>query len=56
MIVAKKRKGKKILIAVICLVLAAAIGIGCWFYFGRKPGESVYVYPFHMCSPSAISA
>ena len=45
---ARKRKGKKILIAVICLVLAAAMGIGCWFYFGRTPGESVYVYPFHM--------
>lgn len=43
---AKKRKTRKILIAVISVVLVLAIGAGCWFYFGNKPGETVYVYPF----------
>lgn len=43
---AKKRTARKILIAVISVVLVLAIGAGCWFYFGNKPGESVYVYPF----------
>ncbi len=44
---AKKTK-KKILISVISLVLAAAIGAGIWFFTQRGPKEPVYVYPFNM--------
>ena len=42
----RKSKGKKILIAVICLVLVAAIGAGAWFAVGSKGGEPVNVFPF----------
>lgn len=38
-------KGKKILIGVIALVLAAAIGVGIWFGT-RGSGEPVNVFPF----------
>ncbi|MBQ2926677.1 MAG: efflux RND transporter periplasmic adaptor subunit [Ruminiclostridium sp.] len=41
----RKSKGKKILIAVICLVLVAAIGAGAWFAVGSKGGEPVNVFP-----------
>lgn len=45
---AKKRKGKKILLWILIPVLLLAIGGGCWYYFSQQTtGESVYVYPFH---------
>ena len=43
----KKSKKKTVLICVIAAVLVVAIGIGCWFFFGRQGGEAVNVYPFH---------
>ena len=42
----RKSKGKKILITVVCLILAAAIGAGAWFVAGNKGGEPVNVFPF----------
>ena len=43
----RKSKGKKILIALICLVLVASIGVGIWFAAGRSGGEPVPVFPFY---------
>ena len=40
-----KRKLRKVLIPVISLVTAVAIGAGCWF-FSRKGSEPVNVYSF----------
>ena len=42
----RKRKGKKLLISVICLVLAGAIGAGIWLNTGNSGGEPVNVFPF----------
>ncbi len=42
----RKTKGKKILISIICLVLAAAIGAGAWFWTGTSGSEPVNVFPF----------
>lgn len=41
-----KRKSRSILITVLCLVVAAAIGFGLWFFAFRDSGATVYVYPF----------
>lgn len=42
-----KNKGKKkILIAVVSLVLVAAIGVGIWFGVSASNAEPVFVYPF----------
>lgn len=43
----KARKGKKILLAVISLVLVAAIGAGVWYYTLGKPKEPVKVFSFN---------
>lgn len=42
----RKSKLKKILIPVISLVLVAAIGLGAWYFFGRKSSDPIYVYEF----------
>ena len=42
-----KRKGKKLLISAVALVLVAAIGAGVWFWAGSANSEPVNVYPFH---------
>ena len=42
----RKSKGKKILIAVICLVLVAAVGAGAWFFTAGRTAEPVNVFPF----------
>lgn len=43
----RKSKGKKILIAAVCLVLAAAIGGGAWFFTAGRNTEPVTVLPFY---------
>ena len=43
----RKSKGKKILIAVISLVLAAVLGGGAWFALSRRNAEPVTVLPFY---------
>ena len=43
----RKSKGKKILIAVICLVLVAALGGGAWFMLGKRNAQPVTVLPFY---------
>lgn len=43
----KNKPRKKLLIAVIALILAAAIGAGVWFGTGAGKTEPVSVYPFH---------
>ena len=43
----RKRKGKKILISVVCLVLTASIGLGIWYFAGRTGGDPVPVFPFN---------
>ena len=42
-----KRAKKKLLIAVIALVLVAAIGVGIWAVAANRSSEPVYVYPFN---------
>ena len=42
----KRKNTKKIVISVVALVLVAAIGLGCWYYFGNSSSEPVNVYPF----------
>jgi len=42
----RKSKGKKLLITVICLVLAASIGVGAWYFAGNDRSEPVKVFPF----------
>lgn len=42
----RKSPKKKILITSIALVLAAAIGLGAWYYAGHSSSEPVNVYPF----------
>ena len=41
-----RKKIKRILIPIIAVVVAAAIGAGCWFYFSQKGSEPVNVYSF----------
>lgn len=41
-----KRSLKKILISLISLVLVVGIGLGAWYYFGRKSSDPVFVYEF----------
>ena len=43
----KAKKGKRILLAVISLVLVAAIGAGIWYYTLGKPKEPVKVFSFN---------
>ena len=43
----RKTKGKKLLIAAICLVLAASAGLGIWYFTGRTGGDPVPVFPFN---------
>ena len=43
----RKRRGKKILITTVCLVLAAATGLGIWYFAGRTGGDPVPVFPFN---------
>ena len=43
----RKRRGKKILITTVCLVLTASIGFGIWYFAGRTGGDPVPVFPFH---------
>ena len=43
----RKSKGKKILISAVALVLAAATGLGVWYYVGHSNTEPVNVYPFY---------
>ena len=40
------KKAKKILISIIALVVVAAMGAGCWFYFSQKGSAPVNVYSF----------
>ena len=42
-----KRAKKKLLIAVIAVVLVAAIGVSIWAVGANQSGEPVYVYPFN---------
>ncbi len=41
-----KRKGRKILISLVALVLVGGIGLGIWYYVGHSSAEPVNVYPF----------
>ena len=41
-----KRKGKKLLITAVSLVLVAATAAGVWFWAGSANSEPVNVYPF----------
>ena len=41
-----KRKGKALIITLICLVAAAGIGVGAWFLLGSRNSEAVKVFPF----------
>ena len=43
----RKRRGKKILITAVCLVLTASIGLGIWYFAGRTGGDPVPVFPFY---------
>ena len=43
----KAKKGKRILLAAISLVLVAAIGAGIWYYTLGKPKEPVKVFSFN---------
>ena len=43
----RRSTGKKILIAVVSLILVAAIGAGIWFYAGTRNTEPVNVFPFY---------
>ena len=43
----RKSKGKKLLISLMCLVLAAAAGVGIWFFVGQDRGDPVPVFPFY---------
>ena len=42
----QKKKIRKIVICVTAVVLAAAIGLGCWWYFGARNTDPVFVYDF----------
>jgi len=42
----KRKNTKKIVISVVAIVLVAAIGLGCWYWFGHSSSEPVNVYPF----------
>ena len=42
-----KRKIKKLLISLICLILVAGIGFGAWYFFGHKSSDPVFVYDFN---------
>ena len=41
-----KRKLKKLILSLICLILAVSIGLGAWYYFGHKTSDPVFVYEF----------
>ena len=41
-----KRKLKKLILSLICLILAVGIGLGAWYYFGHKTSDPVFVYEF----------
>lgn len=42
----KAKKGKKILIAVISLILIASLGLGLWWHFANRNTDPVFVYDF----------
>ena len=42
----QNKKIRKIVICVTAVVLAAAIGLGCWWYFGARNTDPVFVYDF----------
>ena len=42
----RNKKLKTVLISVTAAVLAVAISLGCWAYFGRRSTDPVAVYPF----------
>ena len=41
-----KKRGRKLLISIIALILVAALGLSGWWYFGSRNAEPVYVYDF----------
>ena len=43
----RKSNGKKLLISLVFLVLAGAIGFGAWYFAGHSASEPVPVFPFY---------